>query len=133
MLNVRAAAYHSSINDTVTTCTRTILSLECLHLHQHRCVRIKRRNQTFFITTTNSSRISSVKSQISEALSRETIPENMKLFLSKDGTRELPDIASVADHESSIRDDCVLYLVFREGGNSWESIDVMEVMAEEDE
>jgi hypothetical protein len=57
----------------------------------------------------------------------------MKLFLSKDGTRELPDIASVADHESSIRDDCVLYLVFREGGNSWESIDVMEVMAEEDE
>ena len=99
-----------------------------------RCIRVKRRNQTFFIKTTQSSRISSIKSQISDALSRETIPENMKLFLDEEKEnvmRELPDIASVADHEALRKDDCVLYLIFRIAQDEWEEIDVMEVMDEE--
>ena len=45
--------------------------------------------------------------------------------------RELPDIASVADHEALRKDDCVLYLIFRIAQDEWEEIDVMEVMDEE--
>jgi len=71
-----------------------------------------------------------MKSQISSALSRETIPENMRLFIDDTGTKELPDNASVADYDS-IKDDCILFLVFKDGGDSWEEIDVVQEMDEE--
>ena len=58
----------------------------------------------------------------------------MKLFLDEEKEnimRELPDIASVADHVALTKDDCVLYLIFRIGQDKWEEIDVMELMDEE--
>ena len=92
-----------------------------------RCIRIKRKNQAFFITTTKSNTISSVKSQISEAIScvseDTVIPEKMRLFAKKDGLQFLQDVATVGDHES-IKDDSELYLVFREEGDTWESIEI---------
>lgn len=95
------------------------------------CVRIKRRNQTFFIRTSKSSSISSIKNQISEALSCSSndsvIPEKMRLYLSKDPSSPfLSDISNVSDHQG-IRDNCELYLVFNEGGDVWESIDVQTI------
>jgi len=93
------------------------------------CIRIKRKKQTFFITTSKSSTISSIKFQISEALSccsdDGTIPEKMRLFTSLDASKILPDVATVGDH-GSINDDSELYLVLKEEGNSWESIDIAE-------
>mmetsp|Transcript_2580 Transcript_2580/g.3972 ORF Transcript_2580/g.3972 Transcript_2580/m.3972 type:complete len:102 (-) Transcript_2580:2333-2638(-) len=95
------------------------------------CIRIKRKNQTFFITTTKSNTISFVKSQISEAIScvseseDTVIPEKMRLFSKKNGSQFLLDVATVGDHDS-IKDDSELYLVFREEGDSWEAIEMDE-------
>ncbi len=62
----------------------------------------------------------------------------MKLFIASDGNRsdavrELPDIASVSDHEDLIKDNCVLYLVFREGVDRWEPIEIVEIMDEDED
>ncbi len=55
-----------------------------------------------------------------------TIPESMRLYtkVTGDDSSLLPDAASIADHES-IKDDSVIYLVLKNGGD-WESIDIME-------
>eukprot|EP00979_Chaetoceros_neogracilis_P007652 scaffold1621_cov262-Chaetoceros_neogracile.AAC.18 len=92
------------------------------------CIRIKRKKQTFFITSSKSSSISSIKSQISEALSccsddDNVIPEKMRLY--KDASKILPDDTALGDHDS-INDGSELYLVLKEEGDCWESIDVAE-------
>jgi hypothetical protein len=96
----------------------------------YRCIRIKRKKQTFFITTSKSSLISSIKSQISEALSccsddDNVIPEKMRLYQSKDASKILPDDTALGDHDS-INDGSELYLVLKEEEGCWESIDVAE-------
>lgn len=51
----------------------------------------------------------------------------MRLYLSKDPSSPfLSDISNVSDHQG-IRDNCELYLVFNEGGDVWESIDVQTI------
>lgn len=92
------------------------------------CIRIKRKNQTFFIRTSKASSISSIKNEISDALScssnnENVIPEKMRLYLSMDPSSALRDVSTIADH-NSIKDNSELYLVFSKGGDAWESIDV---------
>ena len=122
-------------------------SLNLWNQSKHRCLRIKRKKQIFFIQTSPAAKINSVKSEISEALlltnnDARVIPENMKLFLPNDdgantnvpGT-ELLDISSIADHEG-IDNNSVLYLVLRDadkGVNQWESIDVFDMDQEEED
>lgn len=104
-----------------------------IQLDFYRLLRIKRKNQTFFIPSSKADAFSSIKSQISEALSccsgddaDVTIPENMRLYLQEDGGTLLNDVATIADH-ASIKDGSILYLVFREGGDNWEDIDIARV------
>lgn len=92
------------------------------------CIRIKRKNQTFFIRTSKSSSISSIKNEIAEALScsstnEKVIPEKMRLYLTMDPSSVLRDVSTVADHHN-IKDNSELYLVFSKGSDAWESIDV---------
>lgn len=47
----------------------------------------------------------------------------MRLYLSTDPSSDLRDVSTVADHPS-IKDNSELYLVFSQGGDEWESIDV---------
>lgn len=50
----------------------------------------------------------------------------MRLYLQEDGGTLLNDVATIADH-ASIKDGSILYLVFREGGDNWENIDIARV------
>uniref|UniRef100_A0A7S3VD19 Ubiquitin-like domain-containing protein n=1 Tax=Chaetoceros debilis TaxID=122233 RepID=A0A7S3VD19_9STRA len=100
-------------------------------------IRIKRRDQTFFIHVAKSTKIYSLKSEISQALSGSSssssstaataIPENMKLYKDTSGedSSELPDVAAIGDHDI-IKDDGILYLTLK-NGSQWESIDIVEM------
>eukprot|EP01083_Nonionella_stella_P123164 370993_1 len=103
-------------------------------------IRIKRRDQTFFIHAAKSTKIYSLKSEISQALSESSsssttaataIPENMKLYkdISGEDSSELPDVAAIGDHDD-IKDDGILYLTLK-NGSQWESIDIMEMIEAE--
>ena len=49
----------------------------------------------------------------------------MRLYQSKDASKILPDDTALGDHDS-INDGSELYLVLKEEGDCWESIDVAE-------
>ncbi len=97
-------------------------------------LRIKRENQTFFITTTKSNSIRSIKEEISKAANHEVQPDKMRLYLPDDeeeaatssntdsssgkagGYIRLPDEALLSDHDEKIQNDSILYVVFRKKG-----------------
>jgi len=56
-----------------------------------------------------------IKEEVSKALNGKAEPEKMRLY-KDDKTTLLPDVASIADHHDTIKDDSVLYLVFRKAG-----------------
>jgi len=86
-------------------------------------VRIKQRNQTFFIYTARSKTIATLKEEICRALGKEGAPRKMRIYHSKTSTNPLPDSAALSDHES-IQNDSLLYLVFRKPGKENEEEDV---------
>mmetsp|Transcript_14482 Transcript_14482/g.17159 ORF Transcript_14482/g.17159 Transcript_14482/m.17159 type:complete len:111 (+) Transcript_14482:120-452(+) len=100
-------------------------------------IRLKRLNQTFFISTTPSKTIYTIKEEVAKALSGEVSPRKMRIFLSKTSA-PLPDSGALSDH-ASIQNDSTLYIVFRKKGREdevidaydnesdfWESIDITE-------
>uniref|UniRef100_A0A6S9B284 Ubiquitin-like domain-containing protein n=1 Tax=Ditylum brightwellii TaxID=49249 RepID=A0A6S9B284_9STRA len=86
-------------------------------------VRIKRRNQTFFIQANRSDTIFHLKDEISNALNNEISPRKMRLYLSSTTSSKdsppiptpssppLPDSATLADHD--VKNDAILFVVFR--------------------
>ena len=87
-----------------------------------RCLRIKRKHQTYFIRTSLNKTVSSLKASLAEAI-RNSLANDMKLFKSKDETTMLIDETLLT--ENGIKDDEVLFLVLRDG-NDWETIDIVE-------
>lgn len=100
-------------------------------------IRLKRQKQTFFISTTLSKTIFTIKEEVAKALSEEVSPRKMRIFLSKNSA-PLQDASALSDHDS-IQNDSVLYIVFRKKGREdevidaydnesdfWESIDIIE-------
>lgn len=87
-----------------------------------RCLRIKRKHQTYFIRTSLDKPVSSLKASLVEAI-RNSSANDMKLFKSKDESALLIDETLLK--ENGIKDDDVLFLVLRDG-NDWESIDIVE-------
>jgi len=99
-------------------------------------IRLKRLNQTFFIFTTPSKTIFTIKEEVAKALSGEVSPRKMRIFLSKTSA-PLPDSAALSDY--AIQNDSTLYIVFRKKGREdevidaydnesdfWESVDITE-------
>ena len=107
-----------------------------------RLVRVKRKNQTYFIHTKKSNTILSIKEEVSEALSGQVPPLKMRLYSSQTEKTPLPDEATLADHDNLVKDDetSILYLVFRKPGKEdaegedqfgliddvWEDVEVIE-------
>ena len=82
-----------------------------------RCLRVKRKNQTFFVNTTKSKTILSIKEEISDALGGEVSALKMRIYPKQDAKKPLPDVATLADHSDLIKNDQgVLYVVFRKPG-----------------
>mmetsp|Transcript_30674 Transcript_30674/g.45411 ORF Transcript_30674/g.45411 Transcript_30674/m.45411 type:complete len:104 (-) Transcript_30674:610-921(-) len=94
-------------------------------------VRCKRQDQTFFIQCSRSDTFSRIKERVSNSLSGDTAPSDIKFFTNMTGDRELPDIASIADHE--IENDDILFMVFRNGtgDDDWEDVQVTELASGE--
>jgi hypothetical protein len=115
--------------------------------NDHSYVRVKRKNQTFFVHTSPSDTFGRIKSEISLAMGGEDVivPESMRLYIeaqiepttaaNKDkkdddevvGSKSsmpkgpIPDTAVLSDH--NVKNDAVMYVTFAEG-KVWEEIDV---------
>jgi hypothetical protein len=117
-------------------------------------VRVKRRNQTFFIHTSPSDSFLQLKSEISLAMGGTLSPQKMRLYIEispkssevgkagddkemadkKSTTTKgpIPDAALLSDHD--VKSDDILYVVFAkstagddnvpEGDENWEEIDI---------
>ncbi|EED91660.1 predicted protein [Thalassiosira pseudonana CCMP1335] len=116
-------------------------------------IRVKRRNQTFFIHTTPTDTFHHIKSEISKAMNGQVVPAKMRLYVptattttaDKESTGKseesspIPDGATLADHE--VKNDGVLYLTFvkdweESGGedgsvpvdeSGWENVDIEKI------
>jgi len=77
-----------------------------------------------------SSTILEVKEQVSKALSEETTPKNIRVFIPETKS-PLPDEATISDH-NQIANDSILHLAFRKTGydenddseESWEEVQI---------
>ena len=127
------------------------LFVYCLFSHSY--IRVKRRNQTFFIHTTQTDTFHHIKSEISKAMNGQVVPAKMRLYVptattttaDKESTGKseesspIPDGATLADHE--VKNDGVLYLTFvkdweESGGedgsvpvdeSGWENVDIEKI------
>jgi hypothetical protein len=72
-------------------------------------IRIKRKNQTFFIPVSPKTTFLEIKTEISKALNDATSPTDMKLFREE---KEMMDAATCADHEMKCSD--VLCVTFQD-------------------
>ena len=115
-------------------------------------VRVKRKNQTFFIQTSPSDTFGYIKSEIAQAMGGDDdmSPEKMRLYIepkaatttdakkaadSDDDDDDkvmadkspapkgpIPDEAILSDHD--VKNDDVLFVTLTEGGDAWEEIDI---------
>eukprot|EP00980_Cylindrotheca_fusiformis_P014553 scaffold3924_cov109-Cylindrotheca_fusiformis.AAC.2 len=95
---------------------RTMSSVASMYL------RIKRRNQTFFIMCEPNHTIQYLKEQISLATKQEFQPSQMRLLLPKDDS-VLNDDEKLEKIE--IKSEAELYLVLNVSDNEWEPVDVV--------
>mmetsp|Transcript_28738 Transcript_28738/g.37718 ORF Transcript_28738/g.37718 Transcript_28738/m.37718 type:complete len:104 (+) Transcript_28738:54-365(+) len=84
-------------------------------------IRIKRRNQTFFMHVESSNTFADIKQRVGEIL---TIDSScVALYLDTKKADELVDLATVGDRE--LQNDQVIYMVTKkEGTESWEDIEI---------
>ncbi|KAL9188706.1 hypothetical protein ACHAXT_007084 [Thalassiosira profunda] len=101
-------------------------------------VRVKRKNQIFFVHTSPNDTFAHVKSEIAQAVGDDDVsPEKMRLFVEPkadagDAKAEgkgkaapkgpIPDEAKLSDHE--VQDGDVLFVTFATGDDDWEEIEV---------
>mmetsp|Transcript_23452 Transcript_23452/g.32884 ORF Transcript_23452/g.32884 Transcript_23452/m.32884 type:complete len:119 (+) Transcript_23452:293-649(+) len=82
-------------------------------------VRIKRKNQTYFVFCNPQLDTSlKLKEQISAALQNDVVPQDMRILLENGG--ELDDSKPLGDN---VKNDIELHVVFSDGG-VWEQVDI---------
>ncbi|GAB5029559.1 ubiquitin family protein [Nannochloropsis oceanica] len=84
-------------------------------------VRIKRKQQTIFLSAEQRETVQDIKTQIGEIVGQN--PADIRLY-GPDKTRDMSDSASLGQQD--IKSDSILYMVFRnpEGGG-WEEVDTI--------
>jgi hypothetical protein len=87
-------------------------------------MRIKRQNQTYFITCNPTDTIRSVKQQISLAAKGETPSDSMRLLLTNKDRTVLENDKTLAKYD--IKSEDQLYVVFQMSENEWEPVQVVE-------
>jgi SHS2 domain-containing protein len=90
---------------------------------------VKRLNQSFFIAASQTTTFLDVKTEISKALKGSISTKLIKLhsLVSGEEGKELPDAATLADHE--VKNSDVIWATFAKGwesggsGDDWETVD----------
>lgn len=88
----------------------------------YRYLRIKRRNQTYFIMCTEDTTLGSLKEQIAAATGKEVDAASMRL-ISKANQPLGEDTDKLSQH-TDLKNDAELYVVFQIGDGEWEEVQV---------
>ena len=112
-----------AVTQDVLTCTTVTLQSALMFLFKNRYLRIKRQNQTYFVTCNPDDTFGYLKEQVALANNGEYEAKQMRMILPKDSTI-LNDDDKISSREE-IKSESELYVVFAISDGEFEPVQVV--------